>query len=161
MATPTNLPPTYTQGQTNTAALMNSLRGAFRILQVVHGTTSTVATSASTTWVPSLLTVTITPQSSSSKILVYAQQNIYADAANGEVGWRLKRDSTVLQTNRACVFSSAGAIVGDKNVLFLDSPATTSAVIYSTDIRREAGGGTIYAQINTNPGNIVVCEVSA
>jgi hypothetical protein len=48
MATPTNLPATQTTGNVLTAAYMNDLRGAFRVLQVVQGTPVTAEVSNST-----------------------------------------------------------------------------------------------------------------
>ena len=41
MATPTNLPASFVAGAILTAAQQNDLRGAFRVLQVVQGTTTT------------------------------------------------------------------------------------------------------------------------
>ena len=72
MATPTNLPAAFTVGQVATAAQMNDLRGAFRILQVIQGTTSTRTSSSTTTYADTTLSASITPTSSSSKILVIA-----------------------------------------------------------------------------------------
>jgi hypothetical protein len=74
MATPTNLPAAVATGDVGTAAQFNNMRGAFRILQVVQGTTSTAATNATSTYADTGLTATITPQSSSSKILVLVNQ---------------------------------------------------------------------------------------
>ena len=161
MATPTTLPASFTAGQVLTAAQMNNLRGAFRILQVVTGTTSTSTNSATTTWVDSLLTVTITPQSTSSKIFVAINQAGYLDVANTSSGLRLMRDSTVLQTQLDPIFSSAGTTIGNLSFMYLDSPATTSATVYKTQIQKRAGAGAFYVQVNAIPANITVFEVSA
>jgi len=91
MATPTNLPAAQTTGNVLTAAYMNDLRGAFRILQVV--TTSDTTSRTTTGDYPQLstLNVSITPQSSSSLILVSA-------TISGNI------DSTGANTNRIAVF---------------------------------------------------------
>jgi hypothetical protein len=75
MATPTNLPATATAGQVYTAANVNDLRGAFRVLQVVQAVYSAViASNSTTTMADTNLTATITPQDTNSKILVMVTQ---------------------------------------------------------------------------------------
>jgi len=161
MATPTNLPATVTTGQVLTAAYVNDLRGAFRILQVVQAVTTTLVSTTSATYADTTLTASITPQSSTSKILVISNQSIYADTAVAEMGYALVRGSTTLDAQKAPVFSNAGAIVGQGVYNYLDSPATTSAVTYKTMIAKLTGSGTVYANINSNAGRITLLEISA
>jgi hypothetical protein len=161
MATPTNLPATVTTGQVLTAAYVNDLRGAFRILQVVQAVTTTLVSTTSATYADTTLTASITPQSSTSKILVISNQSIYADTAVAEMGYALVRGSTTLDAQKAPVFSNAGSIVGQGVYNYLDSPATTSAVTYKTMIAKLTGSGTVYANINSNAGRITLLEISA
>lgn len=161
MATPTTLPATFVAGDVLTAAQMNNLRGAFRILQVVSATTSTLVTSATTTWVDSDLSVSITPQSATSKIFVVINQVGYLDTSTTSSGLRLVRGSTVLQTQLDPIFSGGGTIIGNMSFMYLDSPATTSATLYKTQIQKRAGAGSFYVQVNACPANITVFEVSA
>lgn len=161
MATPTNLPAAEIAGTSLPASWLNDLRGAFRILQVVFGTTNTPLTTTSATPVDSLLTATITPQATSSKILVLGAQQIYLDAAATGLGVRLLRGSTVLQDWDSSIYAQASAIVGVQAYCYLDSPSTASAVTYKTQIWRRAGTANITAQINATPSNLILCEVSA
>lgn len=161
MATPTNLPASFTVGQVLTAAQMNNLRGAFRILQVVSASTSTVVLTTSTTFADTTLTCSITPQSSTSKILILGAQSFYLDGGNTGLGVRLLRGSTILQEWDSPVYGFNTGIVGDKNYSYLDSPNTSSSVTYKTTFSRRAGTANIYTQINNNPGNLILCEVSA
>jgi len=161
MATPTNLPATFTVGQTLTAAQVNGLRGAFRILQVVSATTTTMVTTTSSTFVDTTLSATITPQSNTSKIFVAINQSGYVFNAVTEVSFQLVRDSTSLQVQLAPMFSRADSIVGTVSFMVLDSPASTSAVTYKTQIRKASGLGDVFANINSNPANITLFEVSA
>jgi hypothetical protein len=161
MATPTNLPASFTS-EVLTSAAMNNLRGAFRILQVVQGQTSTVTSSTSTTWIDSGITATITPQSNTSKILVFVNEHLYCASAATEAGVRLVKDSTVLQTFSAILLNTAGAITGVFSTMTLDSPATTSATTYKTQFQRGAGTGTVYgAGTNGWTSTIILMEVSA
>ena len=161
MATPTNLPATFTS-TTLPSATMNNLRGAFRILQVVQGQTSTLASSTSTTWADSGITATITPQSNTNKILVFVNEHMYCTTAGTEAGVRLVKDSSTLQTFTTIMLNSAGGITGTFSTMTLDSPATTSATTYKTQFQRSAGTGIVYgAGTNGWPSTIILMEVSA
>ena len=161
MATPTPLPGSFAIGSVLTASQMNDIRGAFRVLQVVSATTTTTVNNSTATYVDSSLTVTITPQSATSKIFVAVNQVFYVDNAGGNLNVGLVRGATFLQTQIDPTYNSAGQGVGNVSFLYLDSPATTSAITYKTQFARRAGGGTMTAQINSNPANITVFEISA
>ena len=161
MATPTNLPAAFVSGAILTADQMNNLRGAFRILQVVSGTTTTLTTNNSITYADTTLTATITPQSTTNKILVLVNQVLYHDTANGNSSVRLVRDSTTLQQQDDPVYNAGAAIIGNISFMYVDSPVTTSATTYKTTFNRRAGGGVVTVQVNSAPANIILLEVSA
>lgn len=161
MATPTNLPASFTVGQVLTADQMNSVRGAFRILQVVQSSYNVVIANSTATFVDSGLTATITPQSTTSKIFVMSNQSMFVNTAVAEMGYRLDRNGTIIANFLAPVFSNAGAIVGSGIFMELDSPNTTSAVTYKTQFARSTGSGIVYANINTNRATMTLFEVSA
>jgi hypothetical protein len=161
MATPTNLPATFVAGNILTAQQQNDLRGAFRVLQVVTATTSTSVSASIVAFVDTTLTVTITPQSATSKLFVMVNQSLFVDTAANESNYRLLRNGTAMQTQKSPAFSSAGTVVGQGVFMYLDSPATTSAVTYKTQIAIALGAGLIYANVNSNPANITVFEISA
>lgn len=167
MATPTNLPATQTSGNVLTAAWLNDLRGAFRILQVVSASTSTEVASATATHADTGLTATITPQSSSSKILVYvAHPQSYKDTGNGfnSMNLRIMRGATNIQTV-ATVAGFTGSV--SDNVfgitgVVLDSPATTSATTYKTQFASAFGGSSVKVQFGSaGTSTIILMEVSA
>ena len=166
MATPTNLPASFTSSVL-TSSQMNNLRGAFRILQVVMGTTSTMVASASATLVDTGLSATITPQSSSSKILVAVNHaHCYKDTGNGFncMTLTLVRAATTIQT--FAVFSgfqgAAQTLYWNEGTLCLDSPATTSAVTYKTQFASQFGTSQVQVQSGSNVSStIILMEVSA
>jgi hypothetical protein len=179
MATPTTLPASFTAGQVLTAAQMNALRGAFRILQVVTTTKTDTFTSSSTTMTDITgITVSITPQESTSKILVLAQVSACNDSGIQYLQLQLLRGSTAIDigdaaSNRsrvsAQVDSETGAVVTTP-LVFLDSPATTSATTYKIQ-GRNTGAGTFYVNRSKTDADtalngrfastITVMEVSA
>ena len=127
--------------------------GAGKILQVVQtfktDGTSQAGNSSSTYYDISGMAVTITPSSSSNKILVnwVAQVNSNSGGRNNSI--RLLRDSTVIGNSTAGSSQNAQTdhrTTDDTNchpftMMFLDSPNTTSAVTYKLQWAIEGSGG--------------------
>jgi hypothetical protein len=143
MATPTTLPAAFTAGQVLTAAQQNALRGAFRILQVVSTTKTDTFSMSSTTFADVTgLSVSITPQSATSKIFVTVDMMTGNNAAS-QLFARLRRDSTDIALGDTAgsrtrvtsgVYSSNANTPISLSFSFLDSPATTSATTYKVQI---------------------------
>lgn len=163
MATPTNLPGSFSVAQVLTAANMNNIRGAFRILQVVNAVADTQVASTSTTWTDTTLTATITPQSTSSKIFVAYSQSIYTNASQTAGSLRLLRNGNVIRTFADLSYGTGAGILVHHGLYELDSPSTTSAVTYKTQFMRGLGSGIVYVQVNQtlNTSNMTLFEVSA
>jgi hypothetical protein len=170
MATPTNLPASFVSGNILTALQMNDLRGAFRVLQVKTATTDAIATNSTMTLADTNLTISITPQSTSSKILIYAVQNgVYKSAVSNGSGATLAlvRGATVLTYFATGTLYTATALelVGSSSVAFLDSPATTSATTYKTQFANRVAANFVQVQYSSGVGTptsyIVAMEISA
>lgn len=165
MATPTNLPASFTTGQVLTAAQMNNLRGAFRVLQVVTATYATQTASTTNTYVDTGLTATITPQSTSSKILVLINQDGCGKIGNTYGSLRLLRGASQIFTFGNGYGDTGGTTtqnnVGTSAAAYLDSPATTSAVTYKTQFRSVNNAATVYVQIGSDNSSMVLLEISA
>lgn len=161
MATPTTLPGDFSPGQILTASAMDGLRGAFRVLQVVYGTYTSATATATSTWVDTGVSASITPQSNTSKILVYVDHSTYSFGANTTGGIRLMRDASQLQIYADVAYNPGSYMLTTWSTINLDSPATTSALTYKTQQNRGLGAGTFYTQVNSNPGNIILMEISA
>jgi hypothetical protein len=169
MATPTTLPATAVSGDVLTAAYVNDLRGAFRILQVVNASTATAATNSTSTYADTGLTATITPQSASSKILVMVDQGGCMKEVgnlNNALGLRLMRgvsEVSVFASQIGDNLTNSRNVVGNVTTQYLDSPATTSATTYKTQLRNSgiaaASVAVQYASINTS--TITLMEISA
>jgi len=150
MATPTTLPASFTAGQILTAAQMNNLRGAFRVLQVNSTTLSSTFTTTSTSYTDITgLSVSITPSATSSKILVFASVNGSEDVGINDAAIQLVRGSTAIcvgdvaasRTSVSSQFSSFfNSVQTSQNVVFLDSPATVSATTYKVQVINGAPG---------------------
>lgn len=141
-----------------------------KVVQMVTATSTTAAGDSAGSWTDSNLSCSITPSSSSNKIMVMVTQSMYNYYNNTStyVGMniRLLRDSsTTLQTFLDAGFIRIGAGTGADTVFqfatnYVDSPNTTSSVTYKTQIARSLGGSTVYSQVNSNPGVMILMEVT-
>jgi hypothetical protein len=121
---------------------------------VVQAVKTDVFTSSSTTYTALTgMSVSITPTSATSKILVLVNvkgASQYATSGSG-LQYRLMRDSTPIYIGDAAgsatrssgqlstrLTGSEALLVSDTAVM-LDSPSTTSAVAYSVEVRTRAG----------------------
>jgi hypothetical protein len=127
------------------------------VLQVVQGTTTTLVESTSNSWVATTLTATITPQFSSSKILVIVDQNLRA--TSGWAGFRLQRDTTTIK-GADYVMLSAGTFTNNIQIAYnqLDSPATTSALTYNTDMKSTTASSS-KTQDNSAQATMILMEI--
>ena len=166
MATPTNLPASFTTAQVLTAGQMNDMRGAFRILQVVSGSTSTIASNSTTTMADTGLTATITPQSTTSKILVIVSQSFGktdGNPNNAVVSTVLRGGSNISTFQGAALYTGTNLnMVGPSaSALVLDSPATTSATTYKTQFANFSANAAVSANTNNALAVMILMEVSA
>jgi ethanolamine ammonia-lyase large subunit len=107
------------------------------VLQVVNATYGTQVTNSTTTYADTGLSATITPTSSTSKILVIINQSgVGKGAGDADLGVRLRilRDATAILTfiDRFAYTNSLLQITLGVGTSYLDSPSTTSAVTYKT-----------------------------
>ncbi len=149
--------------------------GGGKVLQVVQASSTTSTYVASTTYTDSTLTATITPSLSSSKILVMVSQNFYTTRSieTCAAGIQLVRGSTsVFDTTKTTAFgqeiytsaTEQGVVLyAYVPIIYLDSPATTSATTYKTQIAvlNTANGGACIAQSNSAPSTITLLEIGA
>ena len=138
------------------------------VLQVVNATYSTQQGSSSSTPADTGLSASITPKSSSSKILVELCQNgCYKNSLNAEnrLALRLLRDSTTLVTNfsgglflyTATAINNSAAI----GLSYLDSPATTSSITYKTQFWNPNGTNGVNVQADSAMSTMTLKEIAA
>lgn len=184
MATPTTLPATFVAGQVLTAAQQNALRGAFRVLQVVSTTkTDTFSASVAAGSFAAItgLTATITPSSTSSKILVIASVSAGSASAADGISAKITGGNSASYVGtlngsrtQSASIAFATTIASTLNLTYLDSPASTSALTYGVSITFTETGTTpitVYCNRGRNDTNaaytmstastITVMEISA
>ena len=142
-----------------------ALSSAGKVKQVVQGTTSTAYANSTTTMTDTGLSATITPTSATSKILVLVSHNsVFKTSGNANNGANvnLLRDSTVISGSYLNSYSAGTGIFNlysSVQIMYLDSPNTTSATIYKTQMNNVFNG----PQIGFGPytQSIILIEIGA
>ena len=137
------------------------------IIQLVTNTHSTAVTISGSTYADSGLTCQITPKFSTSKIFITVSQHfrLHHATADSGAGWKIFRDSTEVKAsnvNYAVYIYQEGSDAVDsrgwQTYNYLDSPSTTSAITYKTQISKY-GSGTAIVQDNNNPSTMTLMEI--
>ena len=151
--------------------------GGGKVLQVVQGTTTTSTTIASTSYTDTTLTATITPTLATSKVLCLVSQQFRNDrtsgAADGGSSIKLLRGATAIIDrnyeeidmlyNINAVGSTETHFSTITNIMYLDSPATTSATTYKTQgvVRFTVNGNQVVYQSSSCISSIILLEIGA
>lgn len=142
-----------------------------KVLQVVSATYTTSTTIASTSFVDTGLSCSITPTSSTSKILVLTSQPglcVIGSNASRTNYIQLLRNATAIfnfcwETNGAVGANGFRVDPYAGNISYLDSPATTSSVTYKTQARGDSTADSLQTrwQFNGSISAITLMEIAA
>lgn len=161
---------TYLANNSVTAAKM-AAAGAWgptgTVLQVVNSTYATEVSSATSTQIATGLTASITPQFSTSKILVIAMLNgVSHTTGNTSVQAYLRRNTgNLLLMSLIAAANDANSgnnttDVGTLGMNYLDSPATTSSTSYNCTFASQQNIATAYVQRYGATSTITLMEIA-
>ena len=142
----------------------NAMGGIVQVVRVVH--TGQVS-SNSTTYVSTGLQASITPRSASNKIMVSFEHSVYhSNALDSDLwslhGIKIKRGTQAIYTPVSNndgpydfgLYDSDNANQSQQynrsRVEYLDSPATTGSITYSTEIAVYNNSGVVYVNFNAS-----------
>jgi hypothetical protein len=139
-----------------------------KVLQVVFATTSTQTSTTGNTFIDTGLTGSITPSSTSSKVLVIWNLSMQKDSGsiNNGILWQLLRGATNLQScNNPGEFMTGTSVqfVGSTGRTYLDEPASTSSLTYKLQFRNYVSDGTTVRvqPSSVYPSTITLIEIGA
>jgi hypothetical protein len=143
-----------------------SAAGGGKVLQVVSTTYSTQASSSSSTFADTGLSLSITPSSSSSKVLVLVSQGGLrksGDNSANRISIRLMRGATQLIVADGMCFNGTaqGWVSTAHPITYLDSPSTTSSTTYKTQFASTGGTADVQVQIDGITSTITLLEIGA
>lgn len=131
------------------------------IIQIVQVNTATQTSVTGTTFTTTAVAASITPKSASNKVLVIVAAVAVSNTANTQCIVKLRRAGTdlppvMLSGGSASTAISAGSLV------YLDSPATTSATTYDTQVASDTVGADAYFPyaVNGATGTMILIEVA-
>ena len=146
----------------NTSALPSGT-----VLQTVQSSTTTPASQGGTVYASAGLSGTITPTSSSSKILIMVTQYYTfrtTTTSERQAFFRLMRGSTeIMETvyDRISTTAVENRYGTTATFNWLDSPNTTSAITYSTQFKLNGTASDLYAQHDNAQSIITFLEIGA
>jgi hypothetical protein len=147
-----------------TAGTLDRLERAGNILQVVHAETNTQVTVSNNVQTDTTLNATITPTSSSSKILVIVDHANCSKASNVSSGirlWLYRNSTQIRQAVHALGYNaSIGTAIFGINFHYYDSPATTSAVTYKTTFNNYVSAASVTVQEDDFYSYMTLVEVA-
>jgi hypothetical protein len=135
------------------------------VIQVVQGTTITAVFTTSSSFVATALQATITPSSTSSKILIISREQLNGDIDNDGLGdatgeYALYRNGSAIITSITSAWARGGLQrINDAGFKYLDSPNSTSALTYATYIRM-AGGSRHVTSNNDALSTMILMEIA-
>ena len=138
------------------------------VLQVVQAYITTGTTTTSQSYGNTAITASITPTSSSSRILVLISHNYYlsrnsVNLTYGDCFFRLVRNGVDLASNRYAInfgSTSWNDFFNHNTFNYLDTPNTTSATTYTVQMRAGAANFSVSAP-SEGFGGVALLEISA
>jgi hypothetical protein len=145
------------------AASASTIHIPGHIIQTVTGTHSTQLTTTSTSYITSGITATITPKSSSSKILILSNFQAQVTSQNNQSGYfTVFRGSTNLGNGGQFLRLEVNVDnwFGSQTIQHLDSPNTTSATTYDLQFRSQTSALTTRINLSSNTGYLTLLEIA-
>jgi hypothetical protein len=134
------------------------------VIQVVTNNYSTAFSTASTTFVATGLSASITPSSTSSRIVILAQYQVGANSSHW-VYTAVFRNGTNFSTGSGNPVGNYNNNATDYHIPtylgMVDSPITTSAVTYALYTRTTNAGNTARVHVDNMPSTIILMEIAA
>jgi hypothetical protein len=130
--------PLILSGDTGPSFVQSAAMPAGSVIQTVQAQDTSYRTASTQTWTTAVA-ASITPRSSTSKILIYGHVHAGNGSVSNSIGLRIYRDSTVVGSGTGTVNThsaenlQAGSswMTATMVAHYLDSPATTSSISYS------------------------------
>ena len=159
----------YYNASTGQVSYQAAASGGGKILQVVTAKTNNRTETTSTSFVDTNISASITPASSSNKIIVILSTTVSIDSSNGFIRLTVFRggsSGTNLGDGNTGIsqfgINNGNDAIGNGGFVIVDRPSTTSATTYLVRFRKD-GNGTVKVPANNGEEEAVITlmEVSA
>jgi len=136
--------------------------GFGKVAQIVQSTSSTEFATTSTSFSGTGHSVSITPSSTSSKVLILGRGQLNTTYNSTWCYWTIFRGSTNLSGEDdgfGGLYHQGGDVHIPVSFDYLDSPATTSSTTYEINIRSHNGNNVKYLQNQPHKGTLIAMEI--
>lgn len=134
---------------------------ASKVLQTGYATSTSATSTTSTSYADTALSVTITPKSASSKIVIWVKTYAFINLNGAGIIYGIARNGTDLVA--AGIAQTTMAVLGRAPVpvsfVYQDSPASTSALTYMLRVKSNSAGNDVRDNIDTLLTSMYVEEV--
>ena len=135
-----------------------------KVLQVIQATAASQVNVSTTTFTDTGLSVTITPSLNTSRVMIIATHSGSGkDTGDTSATFRLMRDATSIGTLAAIVGTTGSPLTNISNVTisFVDTPATTSAITYKTQLNSASNTAKAFTGAGSGTSTIIAMEIGA
>ena len=151
---------TIPSGNIATSSLAAAATG--KVLQVVQDTLTSEFSTSSSTYADTGLTASITPSSSSNKILILLDMltcTVSGNANNG-IGMRILRDTTEVFEDAWFIYNFDGTAIQENagSYQYTDSPSSTSSLTYKVQLKARTNTASINP--NNKTATITLMEIA-
>ena len=146
-----------------TAGVPASAMPAGSVIQVVSNNTTTNTSTTSSSYVAVTdLTQSITPSSTSSKILILVNMNLFGSSNSTEGVITIYRNGSNLTggSGFADMYTGSSDYILQAPMMYLDNPSSTSSVTYAIYIKRTQGSGTLQTSLRGTTNTITLMEIA-
>ena len=133
------------------------------VLQVVNSINTVESSTTSTSFTASNLSATITPTSTSSKILIICNSPLYAPGDNYHIYTTIFKNGTNVSSAELQLFSTGpatGARWSNGSMTWFDTPSSTSALTYTVYFRSITGGNASYYMTTGQRSIMTLMEIA-
>jgi len=121
------------------------------VLQVVQAETTTEVGTTGTSYIDTGITASITPSSTSNKILVTFSLQQFLAAATGFSNIKLVRGTTDLNEHAYQGYAASSTLMCQGTYQYLDTPSTTSSTTYKVQFK--SNGSNVICQYDDGNGD--------
>jgi hypothetical protein len=153
-----------TSGNVVIGGSVSAASGLGKVLQVVSNNTTTNTSTTSSSYVAvTNLTQSITPSSTSSKILILVNTNLYVSSNGTEGVFTIYRNGSDLTGGNgfADMYTGSSDLILQAPMMYLDSPSSTSSVTYAVYLKRTQPSGSLQTSLRGTTNTITLMEIAA
>ena len=132
------------------------------VVQVIQSTYSSTGSNSTTTFANTGLAVTITPQFSTSKILIFTNlMGVFSGGATGIFAFQqiLRGATVIVGFDHISGYVSSANGGSNSAFMYLDSPSTTSPTTYTLQICRNGSSGNINWNNDSQTSTMTAMEI--